>query len=201
MHVYAATKNPGKLRELQAIFGGLGWTLEAFDGYAEPSEGDASYRDNAALKARALFAQLRAAGIARAVIGDDSGIEVAALAGRPGVRSARYGGDATWAQRRRLLLDELVASGSADRRARFVCALHFVAADGSELSVQEELAGELASAERGDGGFSYDAIFYYPPLAKTFGELSSHEKNEVSHRALAARALAARMAGGPAHGM
>ena len=190
MRVYVASKNAGKIRELQALFAPAGWELRTYEGYADPVEGEASYADNAALKARALAAQLSAAGITAPALGDDSGLEVTVLDGRPGVLSARYGGaEAPWAERRRMLLEEIAASGRADRSARFVCALHLVAEEGREYAVFEALPGEIAACDQGVGGFSYDPIFTYPPVGKTFGELSDVEKNAVSHRALAARAL------------
>jgi XTP/dITP diphosphohydrolase len=191
MRVYAATKNQGKLRELRAIFGALtDWDVVSFERYEAPMEGESSYAGNAALKARALAAQLRAAGIDGAVVADDSGLEVGALGGRPGVLSARYGGaGATWAERRGNLIAEVDASGSADRRARFVCAMHLVLPDGREVATEASVEGRLATEARGDGGFSYDAIFEFPPEGKTFAELSEAEKNAVSHRAKAARRL------------
>jgi len=153
-------------------------------------EGETSYADNAALKARALRGQLERAGIAGGVLGDDSGLEVGALDGRPGVLSARYGGaNATWAERRRALLDEVARSGRADRSARFVCALHLIDVAGEEIAVRADLAGVVASAERGEAGFSYDPIFELPDRGRTFAELPSDEKNRISHRALAAGAL------------
>lgn len=166
------------------------WQLTTFAQYREPVEGETSYAQNAALKAHTLAAQLRSGGIPGAVLGDDSGLEVRALGGRPGVLSARYGGvDAGWPQRRALLLEELRASGARDRSARFVCALHFIDDDGSEIGVQRALDGEIATAECGEAGFSYDPIFWYPPLGRTFGELSAAQKDAVSHRGLAVRAL------------
>ncbi len=190
--LYVATKNRGKLREFETLFGGRGLDVREYDGYAEVPEGENSYADNAARKARALAAQLRAAGIAGTVVADDSGLEVRALGRRPGVLSARYGGPAaTWPERRRLLLDELAATGSEDRAARFVCALHVVDERGGEHAVVATVDGTIAEAERGEGGFSYDALFEYPPLGKTFGELTAAEKNAVSHRARAARAILA----------
>ena len=190
MRVVAATKNPGKLRELQAIFAPLGWKIEADPRYVDPPEGESSYAENAALKARALRAQLLAAGESRAVIGDDSGLEVAALAGRPGVLSARYGGDdATWPERRAKLVGEVAAARGQNRSARFVCALHFISDDGDELSVTRDVVGQIAETERGEGGFSYDAVFEYPPHGPTFAELSEEEKNAISHRAQAAVVL------------
>jgi len=190
MRVVAATKNEGKLRELQAIFAPLGWHIEADPGYADPAEGEESYETNAALKARALRSQLAARGESAPVLGDDSGLEVAALGGRPGVLSARYGGaGATWPERRAELLREVSESGDAGRSARFVCALHFISEDGRELAVTRDRTGRIATSERGEGGFSYDAIFEYPPRDATFAELSEEEKNAVSHRARAAHAL------------
>jgi len=187
MRVYAATTNAGKLRELQALFASAGWEIVAFEAYAAPDEGEASYADNAALKARALAARLREAGVAAPVVADDSGIEVTALGGAPGVLSARYGGEgATWADRRRLLREALAATGSADRSARFVCAVHFIAADGREFAAEGTVEGAIVERERGDGGFSYDAVFLYPPAGKTFAELTEEEKNAVSHRRRAA---------------
>jgi len=188
--VYVATKNAGKFAELQAIFAQDHWELRPHPAYDDVAEGEGSYAENAALKARALWQAIARREPPAAVLGDDSGLEVAALGGRPGVRSARYGGPrATWAERRRSLLAELAASGSGDRRARFVCALHFIAPDGAETAVEAALEGFLADADRGSAGFSYDPIFVYPPLGATFGELDDAAKNGVSHRALAARKL------------
>jgi len=218
VRVYIATKNAGKLRELRQILAAYGWEACAFEGYADVVEGETSYAENAALKARALRGALDAAGIADPALGDDSGLEVAALGGRPGVLSARYGGaGATWADRRRLLLADTAAavtsapsatvtsapsatvtsdssaSVTSDayrtaRAARFVCALHWVPADGPETAVESSFAGFVAHEERGDGGFSYDAIFELND-GRTFAELSESEKNAISHRARAVAAL------------
>ena len=185
--VFAATKNPGKYAELRAIFATRGWSIVLFGPYGDVDEGVESYVENAALKARALYAQLRAVGIEADVIGDDSGLEVIALGNRPGVLSARYGGDASWAQRRALLLAEV--GDLSDRRARFVCALHHIDSEGHETSVCVELTGVIPMDERGDGGFSYDAIFSEVPGGPTFAELVDAEKNERSHRARAAALL------------
>jgi len=190
MLIYVATKNGGKLRELRQLFAPFGWRLETYIGYADVAEGDTSYAENAALKAAALHAQLRSAGESANVLGDDSGLEVSALGGRPGVLSARYGGaQASWHERRAHLLAELAATGSADRSARFVCALHFIGGDGRVRAVLREVAGTIASTEAGERGFSYDPIFWYPPAGKTFAELTDSQKNRISHRGLAARAL------------
>lgn len=198
MRVFVATKNAGKLGELREIFAGSPLAVATFDAYADVVEGETSYAENAALKARALRAQLDAAGIEGAVLGDDSGLEVGALDGRPGVLSARYGGvAATWAQRRRALLDEVARSGSADRSARFVCALHLIDEAGEEFAVRAHIDGVIACAERGDAGFSYDPIFELPDRRRTFAELPGDEKNRISHRALAAAALLGAVAARP----
>jgi XTP/dITP diphosphohydrolase len=188
--VLVATKNAGKLRELRQIFARAGIDVDEWPAYADVAEGETSYAENAALKARALWEQLEAAGVSVAVLGDDSGLEVAALGGRPGVLSARYGGAAaTWPERRRALLGELEGSGSRDRRARFVCALHLIRADGGETAVRADVEGAIARVERGEGGFSYDALFELPQRGLTFAEMPEEEKNRLSHRARAVAAL------------
>jgi len=190
--LYVATKNPGKLREMSDLLSGGAFELETFEGYEAPLEGDVSYADNAALKARSLHAQLARAGHRAAVLADDSGLEVYALDKRPGVLTAYYGGvELSWTERRGRLIAELDASGSRDRRARFVCALHFVDADGRELATFGTVDGEIARAERGELGFSFDPVFVYPAAGATFAELSGEEKNRVSHRAIAAAGLLA----------
>jgi XTP/dITP diphosphohydrolase len=190
--IFVATGNAGKLREMDALFAATGFELVRYPGYTSPAEGDRSYADNAALKARALHEVLASEGRRADVLADDSGLEVRALGGRPGVTTADYGGaGATWSARRRLLLAELAAAGSADRHARFVCAMHFVAADGREFGSFATVDGTIAGDECGEQGFSFDPIFYYPPARKTFAELSEAEKNRVSHRAVATAAIIA----------
>jgi XTP/dITP diphosphohydrolase len=194
--LYLATKNAGKIEEFRALLAGSAFVPAVYDAYADPVEGERDYAENAALKARALHGQLRAAGIDAAVLADDSGLEVDALDGRPGVVTADYGGAGlSWAQRRRVVLDELDATGSADRRARFVCYLHFIAADGREFAVRGSVDGRIATEDRGDAGFSFDPIFVYPPARKTFAELDADEKNAVSHRRHAVNGLLRRLAG------
>jgi XTP/dITP diphosphohydrolase len=190
--VYVATKNAGKMRELREIFAGTSLAVETYDDYVDVVEGESSYAENAALKARALRAQLEGAGISAAVLGDDSGLEVRALGNRPGVLSARYGGpSASWSERRLGLIGELAATGSSERSARFVCALFFIDADGRETATLETIDGEISPSERGEAGFSYDPIFLLPERGVTFAELPAEEKNRISHRARAAAALLA----------
>ncbi|HTX02961.1 MAG TPA: RdgB/HAM1 family non-canonical purine NTP pyrophosphatase [Candidatus Acidoferrales bacterium] len=190
MRLFAATKNLGKLTELQELFSVYGVDILTFPGYVAPDETADTYAGNAAIKARALHQQLKAAGIDGDVIADDSGLEIAALGGRPGVYSARYGGpNATWAQRRASLLREVAESGSNDRRARFVCALCCIGADGCEVIAEGFADGELSRNEQGQLGFGYDPIFYDPSEHATYGEISEAEKNKISHRAKAVTLL------------
>jgi XTP/dITP diphosphohydrolase len=192
--VYVATRNAGKLREMEALFAGAPFEPATFPDYADPVEGDVSYADNAALKAHALHGQLRRAGIAGDVLADDSGLEVFALDCRPGVLTAFYGGaELPWSERRRKLIAELAARGSDDRRARFVCALHFVSAGGREFATMGTVDGEIATEERGELGFSFDPVFLYLPAGRTFAEMTAEEKNRVSHRAIAAAGLVAEL--------
>ncbi|MBV8150082.1 MAG: RdgB/HAM1 family non-canonical purine NTP pyrophosphatase [Candidatus Eremiobacteraeota bacterium] len=189
--LYAATKNPGKLCEMAEIAAAYDVEAAAWPGYREPDETADSYAGNAALKARALRAQLLEAGFeAAAVLADDSGLEIAALGGRPGVHSARYAGsEATWPQRRSAILREVAASGSSDRRARFVCVLCYIGDRGAEIFAEGSAEGELTRAPSGELGFGYDPIFYEPSEHATFAELSARRKNALSHRAKALKAL------------
>lgn len=195
MRTYVATKNLGKLREMQAIFAGSQLALQTFAAYADVPEGDRSYVENALLKARALRAQLRDAGIEAGVIADDSGLEVDAMDGRPGVLSARYAGlEATWAQRRAEILRELENVADEDRGARFVSVLAFLSPAGAEIVARGEVHGRIARCELGEGGFGYDPIFIFPPLQRSFAELDETVKNRVSHRFHAAKTLLSELA-------
>ena len=117
------------------------------------------------------------------MLADDSGLEIDALGGRPGVITAYYGGEhLTWPERRQYVLSELSQIDDGDRRARFVCYLHFIDEEGAEIAVNASVDGRIADRDRGDGGFSFDPIFIYPAAQKTFAELTAAEKNAVSHR-------------------
>ena len=146
-----------------------------------PPEGAASYADNALGKARAVTAATRALALA-----DDSGIEVDALGGRPGVLSARYGGERwTDAERCALLLRELGDVAPARRTARYRCVVALCSPSGREATVEGVVEGVLLSEPRGSGGFGYDPLFYYPPLGASFAEMPPEAKHAVSHRGLA----------------
>jgi XTP/dITP diphosphohydrolase len=157
--------------------------LLEFPGYRDVVEGETGYAENAALKARALREQLLSAGIEAAVLADDSGLEIDALGGRPGVITAYYGGEhLTWPERREYVLSELSRIDDPERRARFVCYLHFIDEEGEEIAVNASVDGRIADHDRGANGFSFDPIFIYPAAQKTFAELTASEKNAVSHR-------------------
>ncbi len=180
-----ATLNPDKAREL-ALLGDLPFEivdLSAIPGASLPAEGEESYRANALAKARAT---VRASGAF--ALADDSGLEVDAFGGQPGVRSARYGGPGlSDADRCKRLLSKLRSVPGARRTARFRCVVALAAPDGREEVVEGVVEGLIAQAPRGSGGFGYDPVFFYPPLQRTFAELPPAVKNGVSHRA---RALA-----------
>ncbi|HEY7139293.1 MAG TPA: RdgB/HAM1 family non-canonical purine NTP pyrophosphatase [Methylomirabilota bacterium] len=181
-----ATANAGKAKELAILLDGLGYAVVSHRdlGSVElPPEGATSYRDNALEKARTAA---RAAPGAVAV-GDDSGLEVDALGGRPGAASARYGGSGlTDAERVTRLLAEV--GPVASRGARFRCLLALVAPWGEEAVVEGVVEGVLTDRPRGSRGFGYDPIFLVPALGRTFGELPDAEKDRLSHRARAAAA-------------
>jgi XTP/dITP diphosphohydrolase len=188
---YLATKNEGKLAEIRTMLGDSLLQLRTYAAYRDPEEGHVSYIENALLKARALRLQLRDAGVTgSAVLADDSGIELDALGGGPGVDSAVYAGaNATWPERLATMMREVAAHANGGRGARFVCVMALILPDGEELVVRGDVRGEIAYALRGENGFGYDPLFFYPPIGKTFGEIPERQKNQLSHRGRAARAL------------
>lgn len=180
-----ATRNPGKVREIESILAYSGWTfssLQSFPGVDTPAESGATYADNAILKAR-----FYAAATGMCALADDSGLEVEALAGAPGVYSARYAGDnASDADRRALLLLELAKIPNVNRRARFVAVVAISDAEGSVLNVSEGTCeGSIIFSPRGNGGFGYDPLFVPDGYNETFAELPEDIKNRISHRARA----------------
>lgn len=176
------TRNVGKLREIEIILGEIPWrirSLREFEAVAVAPEDAETYAGNAILKAR-FYA--RATGLC--ALADDSGLEVAALGGAPGVYSARYAGEnASDDDRRKLLLSNLASVALTDRQARFVCAVAIATPDGSVLNVSEGVCnGTISFAPRGANGFGYDPLFVPDGFAETFAELSDAVKNHLSHR-------------------
>jgi XTP/dITP diphosphohydrolase len=180
--IYLATGSAHKAHELGRM---LGRPVEAVPGYAPPVEDGTTYADNARIKAEAGRAQAPAGAW---VLADDSGLEVAALDGGPGVWSARFGGDGLDdAGRNALLLEQL--DGRSDRDAVYVCVLVAIAPDGRLVKSRGRVAGSIAAAPRGTGGFGYDPLFVPEGEERTAAELSPAEKDAISHRGRAARAL------------
>ena len=182
---YACSTNSGKLAEF-ALAAGLDARIRALPGIEAirpPEESGKTFEENAVLKA-VYYSQCAE----EPVFADDSGLEVDALGGAPGVYSARFAGqNAAQAENNNLLLQRL--KGKADRRARFVTALALAKAGALLGTSAGTVAGEILEAPRGENGFGYDPLFLYPPLGRTFAELLGAEKLEVSARGKALRAL------------
>jgi XTP/dITP diphosphohydrolase len=192
--VVLASSNPGKLRELEALLTPFGWRLRLQSelGIGSVEETGATFIENALLKARYAAA---AAGLP--ALADDSGIEVDALAGAPGVRSARYAGEgATDEQNLRKLLEMLAGVPPAERTARYRCVIALVrsAADSQPIVAEGVWEGMILDAPRGHGGFGYDPIFVPRGRERSAAELTPAEKNRQSHRAAALAALGAQLA-------
>jgi len=189
--VVIATKNPDKLREMRAVLLEAVPGLNVVDGvdWADVPETGDTLEEKALLKGAAV-----ASATGFVAIADDTGLEVIALDGAPGVHSARFAGpDASYAENRRMLLAAL--DGVADRRARFRTVIAIVWPDGESCTVEGVLGGRIAGAERGSGGFGYDSLFELDS-GRTLAEVSEAEKNRISHRALALHALAERLRSG-----
>jgi XTP/dITP diphosphohydrolase len=197
--VLLATRNAGKLRELEALFGAAGFKTVDLAGLEVEEEAAAesaieafdSFEANAIAKATYFYEVT--GGVA--CVADDSGLEVLALAGAPGVRSRRWSEAGTDVANNAKLVASL--KGATDRRAQFVCAAAFVGL-GHELVARGVAAGEIIDVPRGASGFGYDPHFLSAELGKTFGEASLAEKSRVSHRARAFSALLASIAAAPA---
>jgi XTP/dITP diphosphohydrolase len=188
-----ATRNPGKLRELRQILGDLDLRLVGLDDFPElpeiPETG-ATFAANAAAKAREVT---RRTGLP--ALADDSGLEVAALNGRPGVYSARYAQDRTAPQppgdadNWRKLLDELQGVPWEKRQARFVCEIALALPDGRLFRARGECPGRITAEPQGTQGFGYDPVFWVEELRATMAQLGPEVKNRLSHRARALAAL------------
>jgi XTP/dITP diphosphohydrolase len=207
MRLLLATTNPAKFKEIARLLTPAGIVPVSFQeagllgGIAETGQ---TYLENAA--AKALFWSNEYEG---PVVAEDSGLEVEALGGKPGVHTARYGGDGlTDAQRYQKLLEEIAALGApapvgagaaesgappgrtVSRAAAYRCVAALANGGNLIVSFSGSCQGEIAAEPRGTGGFGYDPVFFYPPLGKTFAELGPEEKDKVSHRGAAFRALA-----------
>lgn len=188
MIVYCATSNPGKLREFRLAGGSFGGRFQVeplpdLRSLTAPEETGATFEENAIGKA--LYYGARAP---EYLFVDDSGLEVDALGGEPGVQSARFAGsDATDAANNALLLERM--DGVADRGAQFVCVIALARAGQLVGTFRGVVRGRLIDEPRGPNGFGYDPLFYYEPFGCTFGEADADSKMQVSHRAQALRAM------------
>ena len=204
-----ATNNPGKAKEIKPLFeavglrlitlADLGARLSGFDGFDgfdgfnglnelnefKAGEDGDTFLDNATQKARETADFLNKQGLNEnfAVLADDSGLEIDAMGGAPGVDSALFmGQDTPYPIRCQAILDNLAHVPIQNRTARFKCTLVCLMPDGAALVAEGSIEGHIAHEMAGGGGFGYDPIFFYPPHNKTLAQLTSHEKSKVSHR-------------------
>ena len=189
MKVVLASKNPHKLVEINKITEKFGFELVLQSQLGvdiDVEENGTTFEENSFIKADAV---MKATGLP--ALADDSGIAVDALNGEPGIYSARYGFDPSLDDRGRLelLLKNTEQVPDGQRQAQFVCVITMVTPDGQVIQARGEIHGELTREPRGENGFGYDPIFFYPPLGKTTAELSAEEKNAVSHRANALKSF------------
>lgn len=185
-----ATGNAGKLREIKEILGDLELEIVSMKDagiQAEIEEDGSTYEENALIKARAVAALAEAGDI---VMADDSGLEIDYLNCEPGIYSARYlGEDTSYRIKNQNLIERLDGVPDEKRTARFVCAIAAVLPEGRELTSRGVIEGRIGYEEKGTGGFGYDPIFRVPELGKSTAELTEDEKNAVSHRGRALRAM------------
>lgn len=182
-----ASHNAGKIKEIADLVAPFSIAVKGAGemGLEEPEETEKTFSGNALLKARAAAKASGAVALA-----DDSGLEVTALGGEPGVYSARWAGpDKDFRRAMEIVEDKLAASGSTERSARFVCVLALVHPDGPELVFEGEVKGDLVWPPRGEHGFGYDPVFVASGQSRTFAEMEAAEKKKLSHRAAAFRKL------------
>lgn len=183
MKVVLASKNQHKLVEISKITEKFGFELVLQSQLGvdiDVEETGSTFEENSYIKAKAVMETTGLPALA-----DDSGIAVDALNGEPGIYSARYGFDPTlddWG-RLQLLLKNAQDIPDGQRQAQFVCVITMVTPEGQTIQARGEIHGQLTREPRGENGFGYDPIFYYPPMGKTTAEMTAEEKNQVSHRA------------------
>lgn len=188
--ILIATKNKGKAKDFESIFGPLGYTVKTLDDVAshlDVEETGSTFEENAILKAEALANELNTI-----VIADDSGLEVDALNGEPGIYSARYAGEAKSDDAN---MDKLLANlegvSAEERTARFVCAIALAQPGKETVTYRGTCEGLIAKERRGDYGFGYDPIFFVPEQNKMMAELTPEQKSAISHRGNAIQKLRA----------
>ncbi len=186
--IVLATRNQGKVKEFAEMLKGFPVEIKSLNDFGpipEAVEDGATFDDNAYKKA-----SFTAKVLGLPAMADDSGLMVEALDGAPGVYSARYAGEkANDADNIAKLLKEM--AGKSNRKAAFACVISLAVPSGPALTFEGRCEGEILTAPRGEDGFGYDPIFFYPPLGKTFAELNLAEKNRMSHRGMAVAQVAA----------
>ncbi len=190
MRLLVATTNVGKVREIRELLADIPYELVGLDRLppiAPPEETGRTFAENA--RAKALY---YAAAAGELTVAEDSGLEIDALDGAPGVESARFGGtDTTYPQKFVLIYQQLRERGAASSTARFVCALAVARNGRIEFEATGSVEGAIAPEPSGAGGFGYDPIFFYPPFGCTLAEVAAERKSAVSHRGNAFRQLRA----------
>lgn len=193
-----ATGNAGKMKEIRMILADLTLQGEPVEILSmkeagivlDIEENGKSFLENAIIKARAVAA----AGNGAIVLADDSGLEIDYLNGEPGIYSARYLGENTsYHEKNSNLIERLTGVSDEKRTARFVCAIACVLPDGQVLTEEAAIEGRIGYEEKGKNGFGYDPIFMVPSYGKSTAELTEEEKNEISHRGKALRAMKERL--------
>lgn len=183
-----ATGNEGKMREVRMILGDLGaeiLSLKEAGIQAEAEENGTTFEENAVIKAKEIMEKTGAL-----VLADDSGLEVDALNGEPGIYSARYmGHETSYHIKNKNLIERLEGKTGEERSARFVCAIAACFPDGRVLTTRGTMEGQIGYEEKGENGFGYDPIFYLPEYQCYSGELPLEEKNKLSHRGKALRLM------------
>ena len=183
-----ATGNEGKMREVRMILADLGMeilSIKEAGGHADIVEDGETFAQNAEIKSKAVWA--RTGGI---VLADDSGLAVDYLGGEPGVYSARYmGEDTSYDIKNQAIIDRLKGAKGKERSARFVCDIAAVLPDGTVIHTEGFMEGQIAEKPAGTEGFGYDPILYIPELGVTSAELTLEQKNQISHRGKALRAM------------
>lgn len=202
MKVIVATGNKDKIKEIKGILQDMDAcvvTMKEAGFFAEPKEDGSSFLENAVIKAKAVAKEAAKDDSWKdaVVMADDSGLVIDALNGEPGIYSARYlGHDTSYRVKNADLIRRLSGVSGAERSARFICAIAAVCPDGKVLTAEGVMEGQIGYEERGENGFGYDPIFYLPEYGCTSAQLSPEEKNRVSHRGKALRAMREKLGAG-----
>ncbi len=198
MRIVFATGNKDKMKEIRDILGGLNaqiLSMKEAGVEADVEENGSTFSENARIKADAIYELLRdkepSAEDETIVLADDSGLEIDFLGGEPGIYSARYlGKDTPYTEKNSIILERLKGVKDEDRTARFVCAIAAALPGGKKLDTRGTMEGRIGYEIAGENGFGYDPIFFLPEYGKTSAEISPDEKNAISHRGKALRAMA-----------